>query len=182
MQSEQLNSGSRWHRWEPHVHAPGTVLNDQFKGADRWEQYITALETAAPTIRGIGVTDYYSSETYERVCEAKRQNRLRSCDLIFPNIEMRLGIGTVKGKRINLHLLVSPEDPNHLTELKRFLARLTFSAFDDSFSCSKEDIIRLGQQVNPNLTDPTASMVTSKPANEGHLKTGQRRASETGLF
>jgi hypothetical protein len=27
-----------------------------------------------------------------------------------------------------------------------------------------------------------ASMVTSKPANEGHLKTGQRRASETGLF
>jgi hypothetical protein len=26
------------------------------------------------------------------------------------------------------------------------------------------------------------SMVTSKPANEGHLKTGQRRASETGLF
>ena len=28
----------------------------------------------------------------------------------------------------------------------------------------------------------TTSMVTSKPANEGHLKTGQRRASETGLF
>ena len=30
--------------------------------------------------------------------------------------------------------------------------------------------------------EPSASMVTSKPANEGHLKTGQRRASETGLF
>jgi len=27
-----------------------------------------------------------------------------------------------------------------------------------------------------------ASMVTSKPANEGQLKTGQRRASETGCF
>jgi len=26
------------------------------------------------------------------------------------------------------------------------------------------------------------SMITSKPANEGHLKTGQRRAFETGSF
>jgi hypothetical protein len=33
------NSGSRGHRWEPHVHAPGTVLNDQFSGADSWEQW-----------------------------------------------------------------------------------------------------------------------------------------------
>jgi hypothetical protein len=40
-QSPDLNSGSRWHRWEPHVHAPGTVLNDQFKGADSWERYLS---------------------------------------------------------------------------------------------------------------------------------------------
>ena len=26
------SSGSRWLRWEPHIHAPGTVLNDQFNG------------------------------------------------------------------------------------------------------------------------------------------------------
>ena len=31
------------------------------------------------------------------------------------------GIGTVKGKWVNIHLLVSPEDPHHLTELNRFL-------------------------------------------------------------
>ena len=24
--------GSRWHRWDPHLHAPGTLLNDQFGG------------------------------------------------------------------------------------------------------------------------------------------------------
>jgi len=31
-QFKPLNSGSLWHRWEPHVHAPGTLLNNQFKG------------------------------------------------------------------------------------------------------------------------------------------------------
>ena len=50
---QQLNSGSRWRRWEPHIHAPGTVLNDQFKGADSWECYLKALEAATPPIRAI---------------------------------------------------------------------------------------------------------------------------------
>ena len=29
---------------------------------------------------------------------------------------MRLGIGTVKGKWVNIHLLVSPEGPDHVAE------------------------------------------------------------------
>lgn len=153
-----LNSGSRWHRWEPHVHAPGTILNDQFRGPDAWETYLKALETAAPVISAIGVTDYYSTEIYERVCEAKRLNRLAGCDLIFPNIEMRLAIGTVKGRWANVHLLVSPEDPAHLPELKRFLARLTFKAHNDSFCCNKEDLTRLGHLSDPEITDPMAAL------------------------
>src|SRR5271156_4949754 len=78
-QPTPLNSGSRWHRWEPHVHAPGTVLNDQFKGPDSWEHYLKALETATPAMRALGVTDYYSTETYERVIDAKRNGRLAGC-------------------------------------------------------------------------------------------------------
>jgi hypothetical protein len=61
----------------------------------------------------------------------QRNGRLPACALIFPNIEMRLAVGTVKGKWVNVHLLVSPDDPGHLAELKRFLARLTFKAHDD---------------------------------------------------
>jgi hypothetical protein len=85
------NSGAHWLRWEPHVHAPGTVLNDQFKGKGAWDKYLTALENVTPPLRAIGITDYYSTETYERVLEAKRGGRLPNIDLIFPNIEMRLG-------------------------------------------------------------------------------------------
>lgn len=151
-----LDSGSRWHRWEPHVHAPGTVLNDQFKGPDAWNAYLTKIEEATPTIRAIGVTDYYSTDTYEAVLAARDAGRIQNCDLIFPNVEMRLGLGTVKGRWVNLHLLVSPEDPNHLIELKRFLARLSFRAFDDSFNCSRADLIKLGQKVDPTLADDAA--------------------------
>jgi ABC-type lipoprotein export system ATPase subunit len=143
---------------EPHIHAPGTVLNDQFRGADSWEDYLTKLEAATPPLRAIGVTDYYSTETYERVCAAKLLGRLPCCDIFFPNVEMRLGVGTVKGKWVNIHLLVSPEDPDHLTELKRFLTRLTFSAHGDTFSCNKNDLIRLGHWVDPSLTEPAVEL------------------------
>ncbi|MEQ1619508.1 MAG: TrlF family AAA-like ATPase [Terricaulis sp.] len=152
-----LNSGSRWHRWEPHVHAPGTILNDQFKGADAWEKYLSKIEAASPTIRALGITDYYTTDTYEKVLAAKdKDGRLPHCDLIFPNVEMRLGIGTVKGRWANVHLLVSPEDPDHLSELRRLLGRLSFSAHNDTFNCTKDDLIKLGQKAEPQLSADTA--------------------------
>ena len=157
-----MNSGSRWHRWEPHIHAPGTILNNQFKGDDSWEEYLKAIEAAVPPMRAIGITDYYSTDLYEQVCESKREGRLPRCDLIFPNIEMRLGIGTVKGRWVNLHLLVSPDDPNHVAELNRFLSRLTLNAFDESFSCAKEDLIRLGQRHDSSLTGQAALALGSE--------------------
>jgi hypothetical protein len=135
VRSGTFDSGACWHRWEPHIHAPGTVLNDQFKGADPWNDYLTALESRTPVIRALGITDYYSLSTYERVVEEKGKGRPPQCDLIFPSIELRLKLGTVKGAWVNLHLLVSPDDPNHVEEAKRVLSRLTFDAHDDRFAC-----------------------------------------------
>jgi hypothetical protein len=140
------------------VHAPGTVLNDQFKDKGGWERYLAALEDANPPIRAIGVTDYYSAETYERVLAAKTSGRLAGYNLIFPNIEMRLGVGTIRGKWVNVHLLVSPDDPSHVVEIKRFLQRLTFSAHGDTYACTKEDLIRLGQRSKPELKDAAAAL------------------------
>ncbi len=50
------NSGSRWLRWEPHIHAPGAVLNDQFKGTDTRAEYLARIEAATPQFRALGVT------------------------------------------------------------------------------------------------------------------------------
>ena len=54
-----ISRGSEWHRWEPHIHAPGTILNNQFGAADPWGAYLTKLENVRPNIEAIAVTDYY---------------------------------------------------------------------------------------------------------------------------
>ena len=152
-----LNTGSRWLRWEPHIHAPGTVLNDLYKGSDSWETYLARVEGATPTIRALGVTDYYLLDTYERVQLAKTdEGRLRNLDLIFPNVELRLGFGTVKGNWGNCHLLISPEDPDHVGAARRFLQQLTFEAHGDRFPCSPEGLTRLGSRVDPQLSGRAA--------------------------
>jgi hypothetical protein len=123
-----VNRGSEWHRWEPHIHAPGTVLNDQFGGADPWGRYLAALEGSRPRIRAIGVTDYYVTDSYEEVLRQHHAGRLPDVQLIFPNVEVRLDVPAKSGF-VNLHLLVSPEDPNHLAEVRRILTRLQFNAY-----------------------------------------------------
>lgn len=151
--------GSQWLRWDPHIHTPGTVLSnhfgrdhDKFEGDDAWDKYLRVLESATPPIRALGVTDYYVPDTYERVLIEKENGRLPQCDLVFPNIEMRFDKGTVAGKWINVHLLVNPEDHDHLDELRRFLARLDFRAHGDSFSFDTADLIRLGRKTEPTCS------------------------------
>lgn len=146
-------SGSKWHRWDPHIHAPGTVLNNQYRGPDAWEQFLSRVENSAPQIRSLGVTDYYSVDVYEQVVEHRKAGRLDQVGFIFPNVELRYGIGTGKGSPINFHLLVSPNDPEHVEQIRRFLRSLTFTAFDESFRCDRSDLIRLGRRYDKSLTD-----------------------------
>ena len=61
--------GSLWHRWDPHLHAPGTLLNDQFGGD--WEAYLTRIETSNPRIEALGVTDYFCIDTDKEVRKRK---------------------------------------------------------------------------------------------------------------
>lgn len=131
-------------------------MNDQFTGSDPWDDYLNRLEKAMPLIEAVGATDYCSLLTYERLAEAKAKGRLQNVKLIFPNVEMRLGTGTDRGKFVNIHLLVSPDDSSHLSEMKRFLARLKFSAYGDSFSCCEGDLIQLGRKSNPSLNEDSA--------------------------
>ena len=155
---ETANRGSEWHRWEPHIHAPGTVLEDQYPKEGGWELYLEALETASPPMRAIGITDYCITRSYERVKAEQKKGRLTGCELLFPNIEFRLDTGTVKGNFVNIHLLVSPEDPDHVAELNRYLGRLKFPAFDDEFACTQSELIRLGRRADPTKTDGEAAL------------------------
>ena len=153
-----LSRGSEWRRWEPHIHAPGTVMNNQFSGPNAWGDYLIALEQATPVIEAIAVTDYYVTDTYEEVLRYKAAGRLPSAKLVFPNVELRLDVATARGGFVNLHLFVSPEDPQHLEELRRLLSRLQFNVMQDRFDCTRADLIRLGKKADPNIADERAAL------------------------
>ena len=156
-ESKAGSRGAVWRRWEPHIHAPGTVLADNYPKENGWELYFDALEAVSPPLQVIGVTDYCITRSYERMREEKAKGRLQECDLLFPNIELRLNTGTVKGNFVNIHLLVSPEDPKHVDELNRFLGRLVFSAYDDKFACTLSELVRLGRRAyNADVDEESA--------------------------
>ena len=150
------NRGSTWHHWEPHIHAPGTLHEDRFVDSDSLDDYLTILENIAPLPSAIGITEYCVTETYERVREQMQLGRLRGCQCLFPNIELRLDIATTKGNFVNIHLLVCPDDEDHIAETNKFLGKLELSAFNDTFSCTLPELIRLGRKHDKNLCEKAA--------------------------
>jgi hypothetical protein len=133
-------------------------MNNQFSGPSAWNDYLTALERATPVIEAIAVTDYYVTDTYEEVLRYKAAGRLPNAKLVFPNVELRLDVATARGGFVNLHLFVSPEDPQHLDELRRILSRLQFNVMQDRFDCTRADLIRLGKKADASITDDRAAL------------------------
>ena len=149
--------GSTWQRWDPHIHAPGTALNDGYAGPDPWATFLEKVEQSEPRIRVLGITDYCGIDCYvETVERQKSGGRLPDVALIFPNVEFRLSIETVKGAGINLHLLFSPDAPDHVDRIRNFLSGLTFSHQLETFRCTRADLIRLGRAFDAALKDNDA--------------------------
>jgi hypothetical protein len=150
--------GSMWRRWDPHIHTPGTALNDQYKGADPWDAFLTKIEQSDPPIRALGITDYCGIEGYVETVARKAPGRLPTVGLIFPNVEFRLSIETNKGTGINLHLLFSPHEADHVDRIRHFLDGLTFKYQNETFRCNRADLIRLGRTHDPSLLAEGAAL------------------------
>jgi len=59
-----VNPGSEWHQWEQRIHAPGTVLTNQFGAHD--------LKTFSQSIRGqnkSSAKSYAKGERSENLCD-----------------------------------------------------------------------------------------------------------------
>ena len=150
--------GSMWNRWDPHIHAPGTILNDQYDGTNPWEEFLSRIELSDPPILALGVTDYYILSTYEQVLDKQHNGRLSAVGLVFPNVEMRFGIETSKGAAINVHLLFSPDDPDHVLKIRRFLSELHFQFQGESYRCEESDLIRLGKAFHGANTEDAKAL------------------------
>ena len=119
---------------------------------------LASIETASPIVEALGVTDYFSIQTYRKAKEYKTAGRMSAVKFLFPNVEMRLDIKTGKNKGINLHLLFSPEDPNHEQEIERILSLLEFEFDDRPYRCTISDLTNLGYAVEPEVTTESAAL------------------------
>jgi hypothetical protein len=55
-----MNRGSEWRKWEPHIHAPGTVMNNQFGGPNAWHDFaMVEAGGFAPPSEDVKPTAYY---------------------------------------------------------------------------------------------------------------------------
>jgi predicted ATPase len=140
-------NGSEWRRWDLHVHTPDSVLETQFKGD--WDGYITAIEQSDSGVSVIGITDYYSISGYEKVLTYRQKGRMGNIETVIPNIEFRITPNTEKYKGINIHLLISPEDPNHVDEIKVALSRLFINYLDQNYACTEDQLRAYGRALAP---------------------------------
>jgi len=139
--------GSEWRRWDIHVHTPGTALNDQFGS---WDEYLAAIE-ANRGVKVVGVTDYMMITNYSRLKAYKEQGRISNIELLVPNIEFRMAPPSDKATAINIHLLVSPNDPKHEEEITNALGRLTWRYGKGNYSCLPDQLENLGRAFNPTV-------------------------------
>jgi len=149
-----LTRGSEWRRWDLHVHTPETILNDQFNG---WESYLDAIE-AHDTVKVMGVTDYMSIANYSKLKGYKADGRISNIELLIPNIEFRIAPPSDRATAINIHILVSPNDPNHEREVLNALGRLDWEYRGHRYSCVPDQLSALGRAFDQNIVDDRAAL------------------------
>lgn len=154
--------GSEWNRWDFHIHTPGTLKNDCFKGCnidEKWNNfyedvfnYIGDGSDPQKNIVAIGITDYLSIKNYEKVLkDGKLEQKI---PFIFPNVELRI-TPVATASPINIHCIFNPTIVNQLEA--RFFGKLKFNYGSSDFSAAESELIRLGRTIDGSLDDCEAA-------------------------
>lgn len=160
----EFSRGSKWRRWDLHVHTPETKKNDKYKGfsiEEKWDNFYDKISSyigdgsdPMKNIAVIGITHYLSIDKYLKV---KTDNRMpKSVKIVLPNIEMRI-LPPSKKEPINLHCIFNPDIVSELES--RFFSSLKFRFANRTYFGSKSQLIQLGKVVNSNLSDIDAYKV-----------------------
>jgi len=173
-ESPLASQGSLWRRWDPHVHLPGTLLNDQF-GSMSIDQALAQLAATQPTIEAIGVTDYFTTSSYRRAAAALATGVAPTIKFVFPNVELRLDNATSSNRGVNLHLICAPSE---VDGLDKFLGRLEFTWSDNTYGADESSLIQLGRDFSgkDSLDEKSALAIgaTQFKVNFEHLRTRLR--------
>ena len=103
------------------------------------------------------------STTTKKRASSEMMAAWQTRDSSFQTLNSVMPLVQPKGTPINFHLMVSPDDIEHVDQVKRFLRKLTFKAGDDEYGCSRDEIIRLGRHhTRKHLDDPAAFAAGAK--------------------
>src|SRR5258708_37657276 len=147
--------GSEWRRWDLHVHTPDTILNNQF---GNWDEYLNEIKSR-PEVKVVGATDYMVLTNYSRLKTFKDAGRIPNVELVVPNLEFRIAPPTDKATAVNIHLLISPDDPQHEREIQNALARLDWEYQGRKYSCVPDQLAALGRAFDASITDDRTALV-----------------------
>ncbi len=146
--SNIYSKGSEWRRWEPHIHTPGTVKNDNFNGADladKWDKFINDINIYPDDISVIAITDYLSSDNYFYFKKAIEDGKItKDFKLVLPNIELRISPVTGGSTPINIHCIFNPLFDSKLND--RFYSKLKFHYQTRDYLATKSELIELGRK------------------------------------
>lgn len=191
-----INAGSNWRKWDLHIHSPGTVLNNQFEGAnadEQWEKYIMKLEQS--DLKVIAPTNYFCIDGYEKLNEIKQSGKLQNIDLILPNIEFRLSQQNKDNQFINIHVIFS--DKVSINKINDFLSRLPLLNTDGSRGahfCNSEGLASVGyeramveftellEKLEENFTHLKDYLIVGVPRGHGGFRPAQNDEGRGGAY
>ena len=157
MSNYKENSGSRWHKWDLHVHTPASGLNNLFGGESDavWDKYVqTLFKTAIDNdVAVIGITDYFLIDGYKKIRKDYLANDTKLLSLfsdqstvdkvkqirLLPNIEFRLDM-IIDKNRVNYHVILSDELEIEDIETD-FLGKLSISIDQDTSGCDHKETL-----------------------------------------
>lgn len=126
--------GSEWRKWDLHVHAPGTKLNDLFKtadGSDVWGAYCQKLYDS--DVQAFGIADYFSADGYFLTFTKYRERYPDSPKVFFPNIELRTNdVVNRQQEEVNIHLIFNPFRLGFEDKINLFINSLKTNKTDHS--------------------------------------------------
>lgn len=128
-----FKAGSIWRRWDLHLHAPGTKLNNAFGDPaddEVWDRYLESLESS-PVI-AFGITDYFCCDTFFEVERRYQDKYPNSTKVFFPNLELRLSESISKdGSHPHIHVIFNLDGVHcERDKIVRFLTNLETQSID----------------------------------------------------
>lgn len=158
--------GSKWRKWNFHVHTKGTNKNDQFSSSSMDDFFHTFFKKAFENqVSAIAITDYFSIDRYLEAIEYRNKiedktdwigNKLFNDDevkfikeiFIFPNVELRMLPSTDRGRLINIHCLFNPD---YVQDLENdFFSHITNQ---DGVKMNRHGITTYGKSLDPNIAE-----------------------------